>query len=315
MSTPNRYEQQKALVVQQGQNLRKEAVHLGNIFRRKLAGRISMKTKEHKTGRINTSKLYNYKMSDEVFKTTEVKPVGLNHGITLLIDASGSMGGWKSQLVSRETLRLLLFCQNMRIPYQVFCFEGSSLWPITSSYLPNLQSRKQINNFISRFVREGSFIDALGGTPLEDSLHMLRNLVPMFVEDFKIDIHSLFLLTDGLSSFSRQSVLVNGRLYPIQNYCGMGNEVGPVIAYLRAASEQVNGNSFWFHLSDGDDGMQQIINSSPFFSKKVDKRGEKFYEGTGKIGVNGVLYLDGNTSPSKSFLTLLADNMNKRSVK
>lgn len=292
--------------------LKKDAMHMANLFRRYMAGEVHMKTQEHKTGRIDSSKLWAYKVKDDLFLRTKTEPVGLNHGVTILMDASGSMGGNKMQYASRETLRLIYFCRQLNIPYQVFAFESGNFWPIISTYLPKLACNKLLMQLERSYNNSGCIVSAGGGTPLESSLRQIIPLIEMFMEDNTIDIHNFFLLTDGLSGFRHGHYDRGFRRYPIHNYGDFGQFSG-VVGYMKVISDILPGNNFWFHI---EDSMQRSfftdLEKSQFFKKAIDKPGEVFYKGHKAIGLNGIAYQSNFRRPSKAFMTLLAEEMNRR---
>lgn len=297
--------------------LRKDATHMANMFRRYMAGEVHQKTMEHKTGRINTGNLWAYKIKDDIFLRSETKPVGLNHGVSILIDASGSMSGSKIEYASRETLRLLYFCRQLGIPYQVFAFEGGNFWPVISTYLPKLATNKLLVQLENSYNYSGSILRAGGGTPLESSLRQMIPLIEMFQEDNRIDIHNFFLLTDGLSGFRHNTYERGYRRYPINDYGDFGQFSG-VIAYLKVISDILPGNNFWFHIEErreNGNGFFNDLERSQFFRKALDRNGEKFYSGNKLIGVDGVAYQSNFRRPSKAFMNLLAEMMNKRRTK
>ena len=49
------------------------------------------RTKQDKTGIINTLKLHSYKFNDDIFKEFSITFDGKNHGMMMFIDWSGSM--------------------------------------------------------------------------------------------------------------------------------------------------------------------------------------------------------------------------------
>jgi len=79
------------------------------------------RTASANTGMLNTSKLYSYKYSDNLFKRIATVHSGKNHGLVMFIDWSGSM---QSNLVGtmEQLLILVMFCRKVQIPYDVYAF-------------------------------------------------------------------------------------------------------------------------------------------------------------------------------------------------
>jgi len=78
------------------------------------------------TGEIDLERLVDYKFAEDIFLRNEVMPEGQNHGIVVMIDWSGSMGGIMGDTV-RQALQLIWFCERVNIPCEVYAFT-SQVW-------------------------------------------------------------------------------------------------------------------------------------------------------------------------------------------
>ena len=84
----------------------------------------------HKTGRISTRHLSKYKFSEDIFDRVVIQPDQQNHGIVILLDWSGSMGGIVYQ-TAKQMLSLVQFCRRVGIPAKVSIFTtAASAWGI-----------------------------------------------------------------------------------------------------------------------------------------------------------------------------------------
>ena len=79
------------------------------------------RTKVAKTGILNPNKLHAYKFSEDLFLRSNVVSDGKNHGFTMFIDWSGSMGPMMSATIDQLML-LAMFCKKVNIPFDVFAF-------------------------------------------------------------------------------------------------------------------------------------------------------------------------------------------------
>ena len=74
-----------------------------------------------RTGVLDTTKLQNYKFSEDLFKKVTILPDGKNHGLIFVLDWSGSMS-----TVIEDTLKqlysLIWFCKKVQIPFEVYAF-------------------------------------------------------------------------------------------------------------------------------------------------------------------------------------------------
>lgn len=75
----------------------------------------------HKTGTLNTNKLHNYKVSEDIFLRSTKLANYKNHGMMLFIDFSGSMQSNIGATI-RQTINLAAFCRMINIPYEVYAF-------------------------------------------------------------------------------------------------------------------------------------------------------------------------------------------------
>lgn len=77
-----------------------------------------------KTGRISTRHLAKYKFSEDIFERITIKNDEKNHGIVILLDWSGSMGGMIRDTVN-QLGALLNFCRRVGIPAEVYFFSSN----------------------------------------------------------------------------------------------------------------------------------------------------------------------------------------------
>lgn len=78
-----------------------------------------------KTGKLDTEKVWKYKLSDDLFLRSTVVPNGKNHGMLMVVDMSSSMhdnmSGTLEQIVS-----LSMFCRKVNIPFDVYGFTDNN---------------------------------------------------------------------------------------------------------------------------------------------------------------------------------------------
>ena len=95
--------------------------YLVKEFEMKKSAQAYASSYESKSGNINTSKIWSYKISDDIFKRKSNVPEGKNHGMVMLIDWSGSMNNMLYQTVV-QTIVLATFCKRVGIPFDVYTF-------------------------------------------------------------------------------------------------------------------------------------------------------------------------------------------------
>lgn len=201
-------------------------------LRKNASGR--KKVKISKSGDINLSKLYSYKIADDIFKRSGKIPNEQSHGLIFFLDWSGSMADNIVDTI-QQLITLLLFCRKIKIPFEVYSFTSSYYddYDLTytekfdgtySNYETIMNSIRLINLFSSK-MNNSEFISAcnimlsynvvnfktksstmripnylsLGNTPLNKTILLSPKIVKRFVETHKIEIPNVIFLTDGES--------------------------------------------------------------------------------------------------------------------
>ena len=99
----------------------KEVNYLVKEFEmRKSAGAYARATTS-RTGVLDTTKLFQYKYNEDIFKKITVLPDGKNHGMVFILDWSGSMSNCLMDTV-KQVLQLAYFCNKVQIPFTVLGF-------------------------------------------------------------------------------------------------------------------------------------------------------------------------------------------------
>lgn len=199
-------------------------------FNRKKSADIAKRVKKKDTGVIDERLLQTYRWNDRIFKTKKIVPEGKNHGLIMLVDCSGSMQEYeKFESAIKQALILVDFCRKVGIKYKVVGFgngnyrserdeirykNDSSKRHLEIKYIPLLrewfsheQTLKQ-HDFMATYMmfktkkfRSGFIADGPNsGTPLIDSIFLLRQVALRFKKEENIDILNTITLTDGLSN-------------------------------------------------------------------------------------------------------------------
>jgi hypothetical protein len=90
-------------------------------FERKKAAISYIRSKQAKTGIIDTNKLHSYKFNDDIFKRLNIEPTGKNHGVVAVLDMSGSMSG-NYRGAMDQLICLAMFCRRVGIPHRLYGF-------------------------------------------------------------------------------------------------------------------------------------------------------------------------------------------------
>ena len=187
------------------------------------------RTTTAKTGELNMNKIYSYGFSEDIFKKISVVPGGKSHGLVMFLDWSGSMhehiGNTMKQLIN-----LVLFCEKMNIPYEVFAFvEDTDREKLTQqvrkvndiyfkpyglmNLLSSRMSSSEFTYACSSLVCMAGLANVRGylphwlhmqGTPLNQAIVHAMTIVPEFQKKNKLQIVNTIFLTDGESNNSNR---------------------------------------------------------------------------------------------------------------
>lgn len=187
-----------------------------------------------KSGSLNTSKLYKYKLTDDIFKRITTVKEGKNHGMIFLLDWSGSMQQMIRQTL-QQVINLAMFCRRINVPFEVFAFTsirresstskddrqkwrewtqslyeanknfvvaGDSSWSMLNLFSSKMTGH-EFKTMARRFTTSIHSYNphyAMGSTPLNEALSFLIEYIPQYKAKNGIEKLSLITLTDGSGS-------------------------------------------------------------------------------------------------------------------
>jgi hypothetical protein len=102
-------------------NTSKDVNYLIKEFECKKSASSYARATTSRTGVLDTTKLHNYKFSDDIFKKVTRTTDGKNHGLVFLLDWSGSMSPEIFDTVC-QVINLAQFCKKVGIPFDVYTF-------------------------------------------------------------------------------------------------------------------------------------------------------------------------------------------------
>jgi len=242
-------------------NSKKEVSYLVKEFECKKSADQYSRSTTAKTGVLNTSKLHTYKFNEDLFKKISMIPDGKNHGLIFILDWSGSMGNvmtdtlkqlynilWFCRKVnipfevyaftgewnykpSLNSKGVMVYPQpHYKKKENVFCVSTDfSLLNMFSSEVNNktldmqmcniFRISSQINTSCSRYSIPHKL--SLSGTPLNESLISLHQIIPEFKTKNKLQKAHCIILTDGESNALNYHVQINRNYLESEPYMGL----------------------------------------------------------------------------------------------
>ena len=218
---------------------RKEVNYLVKEFECRKSADSYARATTSRTGVLDTSKLHTYRYNEDLFKKITTIPDGKNHGLIFILDWSGSMGGVMLDTI-KQLYNLMMFCKKVGIPFDVYAFtneypkvkydennraiipepmyekkEGSlhitewfSLMHLFTHKVKSAELDAQMLN-IWRIAYTFSFYGpyhipigmGLSGTPLNETLVTMHQIIPKFKKDTKVQKVQCVVLTDGEAGY------------------------------------------------------------------------------------------------------------------
>lgn len=207
--------------------------YLAKEFELKKSARGFQRAQTSKSGSIDCNRLFSYQINDDIFRRITTIPNEKNHGMIFLLDWSGSMIS-ELDTTLRQLFNLVLFCRRVGIPFEVYAFSNYynrhdvqfnrefaaflrtksknktpilyadtrlSLINFFSSQMTNLETHQMIRRLLNpQAMCYSNNRYWLGGTPLNEALMTIMNLVPKFKNTHGIEKMTLVTLTDGNGS-------------------------------------------------------------------------------------------------------------------
>ncbi len=186
-----------------------------------------------RTGVLDCTKLHTYKYNEDLFKKVTTLADGKNHGLVFVLDWSGSMGDVMLDTI-KQLYNLVWFCKKVSIPFDVYAFTNE--YPLMSektnmrelSYkreegliqvgewfsmmhmLTHNTNSKTLEKQMSNIFRMAWYFSkycmynlpigmGLSGTPLNEALISLHQIIPQFKKENKLQKVQCVVLTDGES--------------------------------------------------------------------------------------------------------------------
>ena len=211
----------------------KEVSYLVKEFECKKSADAYARSTTAKTGVLDTAKLHTYKYNEDLFKKVNVIPDGKNHGLIFILDWSGSMSHVMEDTI-KQLYNLLWFCKKVNIPFEVYAFtleygafsdigylqdrknfydikpgnmsleSGFALLNLFTSKVNGKTLDKQMQNifrtaysFYNHCYYRNPIGLSLSGTPLNETLVSLHQILPEFKNKYKLQKVQCVILTDG----------------------------------------------------------------------------------------------------------------------
>ena len=246
----------------------KEVNYLVKEFECKKAANSYARATTDRTGVLDTTKLQTYRFNEDLFKRVTVLPDGKSHGLIFILDWSGSMGTVLEDTV-KQLYNLVWFCSKVQIPFDVYAFtdsygqwkhkdefplprmkkEEGKLYVNDQFSLMNIFTSKVSRNILEKqmksFWRVTFYLSImrmmpkydippqfmLSGTPLNESLISLHQIIPQFKKENRVQKVQCVILTDGESNGLPYNKIVQ-RHWEDEPYMGCRN-ISPHHTYLR----------------------------------------------------------------------------------
>ena len=203
--------------------------HMVQQFEMKKSAAAYARQQTHKTGVLDTNSLHNYKLNDDIFLRQTITPDGKCHGMVMYLDWSGSMCDISFDTV-KQVITLVQFCRKVQIPFDVYLFttgdrdydlvnnmeldgtlahgEAKIIQVMTSTAKKKDMeldmfhlwcASKLVNSYYGTGLPWSPYF-GMGGTPLNNALIIVPELIKHFRAKTGAEKVSFVCLTDGESA-------------------------------------------------------------------------------------------------------------------
>ena len=275
------------LFVEFKRSAQKEVNYLVKEFECKKAADSYARATTARTGVLDCTKLHTYKYNEDLFRMVTTLSDGKNHGLVFVLDWSGSMGQVMLDTV-KQLFNLVWFCKKVSIPFEVYAFtneyplvsydeedkasfrekayqpkdgivhvgEWFSMMNLFTSKVNAKTLENQMKN-IFRIAYSFSHYSSikvpigmsLSGTPLNEALISLHQILPQFKQENKLQKVQCVVLTDGEACALKYHREVNRR-WEEEPFLGTGH-IG-ANSFIR---DRKTGNTYscdceWYEFTD-----------------------------------------------------------------
>ena len=224
----------KTFIVKRRKSADKFVSALTREFEMRKAAFQYSRARQSNSGTLNMSKLHSYQYAEDIFKSTTIMANAKNHGMMMFVDMSSSMSSTIDD-VFEHTINLVIFCQRLNIPFEVYGFtsarqsrkrnvpaaqfeidiQSSQIIELFSSRMNSQELQLAIDQVlanrhfklvrwthsnISKFANVSPIAcqyDELHGTPLHETIIAAHALVKDFRKRNVVQKMNLIFLSDG----------------------------------------------------------------------------------------------------------------------
>lgn len=187
---PESIEKFGSLLYKNWQKTNRKAVnHMVKEFEMRKSASEYARTSTSKTGVLDTLKMNNYKISDDIFKRVSVIPEGKNHGFIYYLDMSGSMSQYMYKTIE-QTLVLAQFCKQINVPFRVYGFTDHFVVETDKAKVPYEPSPMEV----SQSPRNGYFLELFSDKMKSSEMSfMAKSLLTAYIGYDNKKVHEVFL--------------------------------------------------------------------------------------------------------------------------
>jgi len=177
--------------------------HMIKQFEMRKAADAAKRTSVSRSGVLDTVRMTNYKISEDIFRRNTVVQDGKNHGLVMFIDWSSSMSPVLMNTV-KQLLQLVVFCKKVGIPFEVYAFSSITsvnktlpkkvnTWGTTDTDDSTLWSKKPIGAAFSAGLNPFCLINFLSSK--------------MKSSEFKASLDMFWLVADAAASYTHSQYI------------------------------------------------------------------------------------------------------------
>ena len=267
----------------------KEVNYLVKEFECRKAASSYARSATSRTGVLDTAKLHTYRYNEDLFKKITVLPDGKNHGLIFILDWSGSMNLVMLDIIKqlynliwfcrKVQIPFEVYAFTNDYPFEQFDSDGnrrlSRIYPyekkpgllvvqehfslmniLTSKVNAKVLDQQMKNIFRIAFSFTNRFVCydipcklRLSGTPLNESMIALHEIIPQFKSSNKVEKVQCIVLTDGEGCAVPYHKLVK-RSWEKKEFLGWANVNSNVFLRDRKTGNTYAFDNGWYGMTD-----------------------------------------------------------------
>lgn len=215
--------------------------HLVKEFELKRNAKQYARARVNKTGKLNPDKIWEYKLSENLFLQNTLVPNGKNHGMIMLVDMSGSMESIMSGTIE-QIINLSMFCRKVNIPFDVYGFIDNASAEKEYIQAGIFCDKYQQERYLYSFDKNDTRAKTLQITKINFRLKQLLHY-KMGAAEFTSSVKNLLNLSNGFQQSTKNYSIYSQHRFIPKSMQLNGTPLNEAVMVLRSLAKEFKKNT------------------------------------------------------------------------